>query len=487
MSLTPRSRRVRSIKAAIFVSLSVVFALDLVVPIGNAVGVPYVAVVLLTLWLPDRKSIFRTAALVTVMATIGFFSPTPEGPLFSLALKNRLIAMGVVWITAVWGNLLLKEQEATRKERDFNESLVETASSIILLLDTEARILYFNRSTTDCLGYRLGEVAGQDWFETCVPEPERQRARRSFRQSVEDGAARQSQFSVLTREGKVLQFSWSSKPMRDADLQVAQLLYVGQDITSLLEAQQRLVATERLAAIGQTIAAVSHETRNELHSLKLGLEMLSATLTDPNVQQILEHMQNSYARLHRLLEDVRHFAGPLHLERSAMPLNAVWQKAWSSLALARQERDVELQETLRCPHLQCSVDGLRIEQVFRNLFENAIAACSDPVWIEVSASTRLEDGKQFLQISVRDNGPGLSPEAKKKVFEPFFTTKQSGTGLGMAISKRILEAHGGDLSLGDHHGGGAQFILHLPLSESEKDPEPATQNSVSETENLTVN
>ncbi len=486
MSLTSQNRRARSIKAAIFACLAIVFALDLVVPIGNAVGVPYVAVILLTLWLPDRKSIFRTAALITVLATIGFFSPPPEGPLFSLALKNRLIAMGVVWITAVWGNMLLKEQDATRKERDFSESLVETASSIILLLDTEARILFFNRSTADCLGYLLEEVGGRDWFETCVPEPERQRARRLFRQSVDEGAGRDSQFSVLTRDGRLFQFSWSSKPMRDADLEVAQVLYVGQDITSLLDAQQRLVATERLAAIGQTIAAVSHETRNELHVLKIGLEMLSAAVGDPKFQQILGHMQNSQVRLQRLLEDLRHFAGPLHLERSVVSLNDIWQKAWSSLAAVREGRDVEMEETIRCPLLQCSVDALRIEQVFRNLFENSLAARSDPVWIEVAASTSLYDGKQFLEVSVRDNGPGLSPEAKQKVFEPFYTTKQQGTGLGMAISKRILEAHGGDLSLGHPKAGGAQFILQLPLSEPAPEPAPAPHNSRNESENLTV-
>ena len=480
------SRRVRSIKAAIFACLVIVFALDLVAPIGNAVGVPYVLVLLLTLFLPDRKSIFRTAALISVLATIGFFSPPPEGPLFSLALKNRLIAMGVVWITAVWGNMLLKEQEATRKERDFNESLVETASSIILLLDPDARILYFNRSTTDLLGYPLSEVKGHDWFETCVPETDRETAREIFRQCLDESIARDCQFTILTRDGEKRQFSWSSKPMRDDGSRdrAAPVRRPGHHLPSRCPAAaggdgtargHRANDHGRLSRNPQRTPGPQNGAGNAL-----GDDQRPATST-----WFSNTCKTAKARLHRLFEDVRHFAGPLQLERAVVPLNEVWQKAWISVAAAREERDAILKENIGCPHLQCSVDALRIEQVFRNLFENSLAACSDPVSIEISVKAIRHGGKPFLEISVLDNGPGLSHEAKKKVFEPFFTTKPSGTGLGMAISKRILESHGGDLSLDSHPRGGAEFILLLPLAEPANEHEP--QNPLNEPENLTVN
>jgi PAS domain S-box-containing protein len=164
----------------------------------------------------------------------------------------------------VLGDRLLIEQEATRRERDFNESLVATASSIILLLDPKGRIIFYNQSTAECLGYKLAEVEGTDWFEIFVPERDRLRARGTFEHCIENSLATGSQFAVVARDGRELQFSWSTKPMRDPDEHVSRLLFVGQDITTLLEAQRRLVASERLAAIGQTIAAVSHESKNEL-------------------------------------------------------------------------------------------------------------------------------------------------------------------------------------------------------------------------------
>ncbi|MCA9068979.1 MAG: PAS domain S-box protein, partial [Planctomycetaceae bacterium] len=364
------------------------------------------------------------------------------------------------------GNRLLVQQEATRQERDFNESLVETASSIILLLDTNARILFFNQSTADLLEHSFEELKGKDWFDVCVPEPDRARGRAVFAHCLKNGLARESQFAVMARDGRTYQFSWSTKPMRDTDNQISQLLFVGQDVTSLLETQNRLVSAERLAAIGQTIAAVSHESRNELMALKMGLEMLSMTVTEASTKQLIGHLQNSQTRLDRLLEDVRHYAGPMHLERSVCSLQSIWRRAWDSLEATWRDRETELQETIDCETLHCSVDALRLEQVFRNLFENSLASCSDPVWIEVRASLENKDDRPFLRLSVRDNGPGLSPEAKAKVFEPFFTTKQRGTGLGMAISQRILKAHNGSLSLADHTGRGAEFLLELPLDTS---------------------
>src|SRR5262249_57163421 len=98
--------------------------------------------------------------------------------------------------------------------------------------------------------------------------------------------------------------------------------------------------------------------------------------------------------------------------------------------------------------LRCPVDQFRLEQVFRNILENALAACADPVVITVAAREDRLQGRPGLRVSVRDNGPGLTAEQRQRIFEPFFTTKTKGTGLGMAIAKREVEAHGGQVPVG---------------------------------------
>ena len=108
------------------------------------------------------------------------------------------------------------------------------------------------------------------------------------------------------------------------------------------------------------------------------------------------------------------------------------------------------------------VDEFRVEQVFRNLLENSLAACTDPVNIDILCDETEIDRTPAVLITYRDNGPGLSAEQKRRIFEPFFTTKSKGTGLGMAIAKRILEAHGAQVRVGHDCRTGAEFRIVLP-------------------------
>jgi signal transduction histidine kinase len=100
-------------------------------------------------------------------------------------------------------------------------------------------------------------------------------------------------------------------------------------------------------------------------------------------------------------------------------------------------------------------------QVFRNLLENSLAACANAVVIQVECRDAHLNGQPAVEIRIRDNGPGLTPAARQSVFEPFFTTKTKGTGLGMAIARRIVESHGGKISVGDGSCSGAEFVITL--------------------------
>jgi signal transduction histidine kinase len=125
-----------------------------------------------------------------------------------------------------------------------------------------------------------------------------------------------------------------------------------------------------------------------------------------------------------------------------------------------------LQEKITGVHLHCQVDQFRIAQVFRNIFENSLAACREAAVIEISCSEAKVRGKPGIRIRVQDNGPGLTPEQKARIFEPFYTTKTKGTGLGMPIAKRIVEAHGGTIEVGDGPDPGAEIIVALPRESS---------------------
>ncbi|MCA9116514.1 MAG: hybrid sensor histidine kinase/response regulator [Planctomycetaceae bacterium] len=232
---------------------------------------------------------------------------------------------------------------------------------------------------------------------------------------------------------------------------------------SLAEAQRRLVQSERLAAIGQTVATLTHEGRNELAALQIGLALLRKRPGDrATVLKVSGMLAERSLRLRRLFEDVRGFASPISLEPATCDLGEVWRKAWHSLEAEWQDRDTLFEEQTGERNLKVTGDPFRLEQVFRNLFENSLSACLDPVIISVSCV--LHAGPETLAMRVCDNGPGLNQEQQQKVFEPFYTTRTAGTGLGMAIVRRIIESHGGTITAGNRFSGGAEFAINLPVA-----------------------
>jgi signal transduction histidine kinase len=133
-------------------------------------------------------------------------------------------------------------------------------------------------------------------------------------------------------------------------------------------------------------------------------------------------------------------------------------------------RDARLEEELEEADTVCPCDPFRLGQVFRNVLENALAACPDPVWVRVTCRDATLAGRPAVQVAVRDNGPGFAAEQRPHLFEPFHTTKVKGTGLGLAIVKRIVEAHGGQVAAGPPgadapHSEGAEIVITLPRSQ----------------------
>ncbi len=124
---------------------------------------------------------------------------------------------------------------------------------------------------------------------------------------------------------------------------------------------------------------------------------------------------------------------------------------------------MELRESGSEIDLSCNADWFAMGQVFRNVLENAITACREPGVVEICWQERDIDGKPALEVVIHDNGRGIAPADRDQVFDAFFTTTTKGTGLGMAIARRIVEAHGGQIVIGDSKSG-AEFIITLPRS-----------------------
>src|SRR5262249_42472744 len=151
----------------------------------------------------------------------------------------------------------------------------------------------------------------------------------------------------------------------------------------------------------------------------------------PEALGLITRLQKAQDDLYHLFEDVRSYAAPINLEPCVCNLAEVWRTTWANLEEHRRGRTATLREEFDGLDLQCVGDPFRLEQVFRNIMDNSLFACADPVTIEIHCMAAELDGQPALQVALRDHGPGLNPEQRQRLFEPFFTTKTRGTGLGM--------------------------------------------------------
>jgi len=352
-----------------------------------------------------------------------------------------------------------------RSETAFR-ALVEAAPCFIVILRADDTIAYFSPFAEELTGYQAEKVLGANYLDLFLCGDCRSTVRDHLQRVLAGTPARGFENPVRCRDGLHRWFLWNAQRLADYEGAPA-VLKVGQDITALKQAQERTLQAERLAAIGQMVTGLAHESGNALARSQACLEMLAMEVEDrPEALNLISRIQKAQNHLQQLYGEVRNYAAPLKLDRQRHSVRSIWRQAWANLANHRQGRDVKFLEACDGVDPHCLVDSFRLEQVFRNILENALAACSDPVAITVSCTDAKLEGLPALLIAVRDNGPGLNAEQRQRLFEPFFTTKTKGTGLGMAIAKRIVEAHGGQIALGKPAGPGAEIQLLLPRGKS---------------------
>ncbi len=272
---------------------------------------------------------------------------------------------------------------------------------------------------------------------------------------------------IALREGA---YDFLSKPINPSALRglIGRLVERKKHLEKIDEAQQKLVASERLAAIGQMVAGLAHESRNVFQRSHACLAELSLDLQDnPESLKLVQKVQKALDDLNFLLEEVRNYSAPIILERRKCSIKTLIEETWQQILAAKQLEAAPLLELNVDENVPRTwfVDRDRLCQVLRNLLENAIFASTADGTVVVGLSFDESDikSKQQLRLIVSDDGDGVPEENREKIFSPFFTTKTKGTGLGLAISRRIIEAHSGKMFVDDSESGGAKFTIELPF------------------------
>ena len=263
--------------------------------------------------------------------------------------------------------------------------------------------------------------------------------------------------------------------------------------TAELEAAQRaLLAQERLAAMGQAAAVISHELKNSLGALGMGVSLIAREAASAGLTRVHEQVREEVERLRTLTDELLVFARSPQIETRPHELRELCRRALELCREQAESADVALDDAgLRAdpPALELSCDSERVQSVLVNLIHNAIEAVAwqkDPpagrarcVRIRAQKHRSSADSESLppapgaVEIIIEDSGPGFSEQARAHLFEPFFTTKRNGTGLGLATAQRFVGAHGGRIEVGVSELGGARFCVVLPVAPKTSAPPPA--------------
>jgi PAS domain S-box-containing protein len=232
--------------------------------------------------------------------------------------------------------------------------------------------------------------------------------------------------------------------------------------------QESLRRSETMSAMGSLVAGVAHEVRNPLFGITATVDALESEMEGR--EQFTEYanlLRSQVARLAQLMHDLLEYGKPSVLRPAALHPREILRRASRSCAVLARERSVTLVEDVSPDVPRVEVDASRMEQVFQNLIANAIQ--HSPPGTSVRVVVRVAPGPEApVEISVLDEGKGLAAADIPRLFEPFFSRRKGGTGLGLSLVQRIVEAHGGRVVAGNHAGGGAAFTVTLPVKNAEQ-------------------
>lgn len=228
---------------------------------------------------------------------------------------------------------------------------------------------------------------------------------------------------------------------------------------------ERWKQAERLSAIGQMSAGLAHEIRTPLAAIEGAADLLRSDRADSALRdEMTAILHKESKRLNRLLTELLDFARPRRPEFLPIELKPLVDGIVRLLHVQANRKSIALEPSVSdtLPLVECDPEQLR--QVLLNLTLNAIQAADRPGAVHIEAQAR----DRFIDLEIRDDGPGIPADVRGHLFEPFFTTKHDGTGLGLAVTKTIIEGHGGQISVEPNTPRGARFRITIPLQQESK-------------------
>ncbi|MDA8083754.1 MAG: PAS domain S-box protein [Nitrospiraceae bacterium] len=338
------------------------------------------------------------------------------------------------------------------------ENIFESMSDMVYFNSNDYVIKSVNKAVTDKIGLPASQIIGRKCYEIFhgtnepykkCPHHKTVTTKKAYIEELEDPHLGGT-------------FLTSSSPIFDLNNEFIGSVHVVRDVTEMKNLQQKLIMSQKMAALGEVAAKVAHEIRNPLVSVGGFAKRLEKKL-DGNLKEYAGIIVKEVSRLEHILREILGFVKEVRLSKEKVSLNAIIDDIIMVMGSDTEDRGIRIAREYT-EGVEVFVDPHRVKEAIMNIVTNAIQSL--PGSGEIHIRTYVRDA--YAVLEVRDTGKGIGEEDLGSIFNPFFTTKASGTGLGLAITHRIIQEHNGTIEVESEVGKGSVFKVLIPMKEDEQ-------------------
>ncbi len=397
----------------------------------------------------------------------------------SIAIKR---AEDILWmkrkLKEYTDDLELKIKAATRElsaAHDFQKNLIQSSIDGIIAVDKDQTFVVFNQGAEQMLGYIGDEVVGVLQMDAICAPGVPASIRDKLNSEAYGGKHRLVNYedAVKSKSGEEIPVRISGATLFENDA-ASGAVYFLQDLREIRRLQRELIENERLSAIGQAVAGMGHYIKNILNGLQGGVYIVNVSLKK-NKPDLLPKgwamIEGNIRKISDLVMNMLIYSKEREPDYAPCSPNEIAQEVYIHMQDKASQSNVRLSTDLDLSIVECYIDGNGLHRSLLNLVTNAIDACildpdEDKDWSVLIRSQKENGG---LRFDVVDNGMGMTQEVQEKLFERFFSTKGGkGTGLGLLVTREIVNQHGGTISIESESGQGTTFTIRFPNTPPEE-------------------
>lgn len=358
--------------------------------------------------------------------------------------------------------------EEFERKSNFQAKLIRSSNDGIVATDEDWNIVIINPGAQKIFGYSRADTAGKTDIRALFPKQAIDILEENARHPDSVEEIPWQEMNIISKSGESIPVRFSGATLREKNQMIGSVAFF-QDLREIKRLEKELVNSERLAAIGQTVAGMAHCIKNILHGFKGGSYLVDIGIDKNNTDKLKngwQMIQRTIARTSDLVLDLLSYSKEREVEYEPCRPNEIADDVCELLKENANDYDIEIRKQFSPDIGEIRLDPRILHRGLLNLVSNAIDACIFDDGLQKSHHVKVAtalDEDQRIRFEIIDNGSGMDKDVKEKLFTSFFSTKgPKGTGLGLLVTRKLIEEHRGTIEFESEEGEGTRFIIRLP-------------------------